>query len=116
MPCCSALAPLSNSGEGDDMIATYDEVFESFDAMGLHENLLRGIYAYGEASVKLPPLPWSADCESSSRRSLPCRAFCGVFSAALLLSPAITRAVHHGKGIKSGAGWQVLPALLELQC
>lgn len=30
------------------MIATYDEVFESFDAMGLHENLLRGIYAYGK--------------------------------------------------------------------
>ncbi|KAK6161982.1 hypothetical protein DH2020_001823 [Rehmannia glutinosa] len=25
----------------------YDEVYDSFDAMGLHENLLRGIYAYG---------------------------------------------------------------------
>jgi translation initiation factor 4A len=35
------------SGEGDDFISTWDEVHETFDAMGLHENLLRGIYAYG---------------------------------------------------------------------
>ena len=25
----------------------WEESFESFDQMGLHENLLRGIYAYG---------------------------------------------------------------------
>lgn len=35
------------SGEGDDFISTWDEVHETFDAMNLHENLLRGIYAYG---------------------------------------------------------------------
>ena len=35
------------SGDGDDLISTWDEVNESFDSMNLHENLLRGIYAYG---------------------------------------------------------------------
>lgn len=38
----------SLSGEGEDFISTWDEVHETFDVMGLHENLLRGIYAYGE--------------------------------------------------------------------
>lgn len=33
--------------DGQDFFTTYDEVHESFDAMGLQENLLRGIYAYG---------------------------------------------------------------------
>ena len=33
------------------MISDWTEVAETFDSMGLHENLLRGIYAYG-------PLPW----------------------------------------------------------
>ncbi|CAM6010742.1 unnamed protein product [Sphagnum balticum] len=32
----------SLNGEGDDFISTWDEVHESFDVMGLHENLLRG--------------------------------------------------------------------------
>lgn len=35
------------SGEGDDLESSYDEVYETFDSMGLQENLLRGIYAYG---------------------------------------------------------------------
>eukprot|EP00850_Spirogloea_muscicola_P004162 SM000017S02902 [mRNA] locus=s17:1048436:1054210:+ [translate_table: standard] len=35
------------AGEGEDFISTWEEVHESFDVMGLHENLLRGIYAYG---------------------------------------------------------------------
>jgi len=35
------------SADGQDFFTSYDEVFESFDAMGLQENLLRGIYAYG---------------------------------------------------------------------
>ncbi|KAF9612593.1 hypothetical protein IFM89_002189, partial [Coptis chinensis] len=34
------------SPDGQD-IESYDVVHETFDAMGLHENLLRGIYAYG---------------------------------------------------------------------
>ncbi|KAJ3698679.1 hypothetical protein LUZ61_002384 [Rhynchospora tenuis] len=34
-------------GEGQEFFTSYDEVYESFDDMGLQENLLRGIYAYG---------------------------------------------------------------------
>ncbi|GFZ08118.1 eukaryotic translation initiation factor 4A1 [Actinidia rufa] len=33
--------------DGQDFFTSYDDVCESFDAMGLLENLLRGIYAYG---------------------------------------------------------------------
>ncbi|KAI7992776.1 hypothetical protein LOK49_LG12G02645 [Camellia lanceoleosa] len=32
--------------DGEEFFTSYDEVYESFDAMGLQENLLRGIYAY----------------------------------------------------------------------
>ncbi|KAL6134669.1 hypothetical protein ACLB2K_066897 [Fragaria x ananassa] len=35
------------SSEGQEFFTSYDEVHDSFDAMGLQENLLRGIYAYG---------------------------------------------------------------------
>eukprot|EP00239_Pterosperma_sp_CCMP1384_P003314 CAMPEP_0197844468 /NCGR_PEP_ID=MMETSP1438-20131217/1437_1 /TAXON_ID=1461541 /ORGANISM="Pterosperma sp., Strain CCMP1384" /LENGTH=411 /DNA_ID=CAMNT_0043455267 /DNA_START=99 /DNA_END=1334 /DNA_ORIENTATION=- len=35
------------SPEAEDFAPEWDEAFDSFDAMGLHENLLRGIYAYG---------------------------------------------------------------------
>jgi len=35
------------SADGQEFFTSYDEVYESFDAMGLQENLLRGIYAYG---------------------------------------------------------------------
>eukprot|EP00249_Psilotum_nudum_P007899 c20900_g3_i1 orf=172-684(+) len=35
------------SSEGDELISSWDEAHESFDSMGLLENLLRGIYAYG---------------------------------------------------------------------
>ncbi|KAF4398191.1 hypothetical protein G4B88_019912, partial [Cannabis sativa] len=35
------------STEGRDFFKPYDEVFETFDIMGLKENLQRGIYAYG---------------------------------------------------------------------
>ena len=33
--------------DGEEFFTSYDEVYESFDSMGLQENLLRGIYAYG---------------------------------------------------------------------
>ncbi|KAF3447284.1 hypothetical protein FNV43_RR12466 [Rhamnella rubrinervis] len=33
--------------DGQEFFTSYDEVHDSFDAMGLQENLLRGIYAYG---------------------------------------------------------------------
>ncbi|KAL7189244.1 hypothetical protein ACSBR1_038983 [Camellia fascicularis] len=35
------------SADGQDFFTSYDEVYDSFDSMGLQENLLRGIYAYG---------------------------------------------------------------------
>jgi len=35
------------STEAQEFFTSYDEVHETFDAMGLQENLLRGIYAYG---------------------------------------------------------------------
>lgn len=35
------------SADGQDFFTSYDEVCDTFDAMGLLENLLRGIYAYG---------------------------------------------------------------------
>lgn len=38
-------------GDGQDFFTSYDEVYESFDSMGLQENLLRGIYAYGIHSL-----------------------------------------------------------------
>lgn len=38
------------SEEGQDFFVSYDEVYDSFDSMGLKENLLRGIYAYGMVS------------------------------------------------------------------
>ncbi|KAK3410808.1 eukaryotic initiation factor 4A-2 [Eucalyptus grandis] len=33
--------------EAQEFFTSYDEVYDSFDSMGLQENLLRGIYAYG---------------------------------------------------------------------
>ncbi|KAL8120002.1 hypothetical protein AgCh_017219 [Apium graveolens] len=35
------------ASDGQDFFTSYDEVYDSFDGMGLQENLLRGIYAYG---------------------------------------------------------------------
>lgn len=39
------------NAEGQDFFTSYDEVYDSFDAMGLKENLLRGIYAYGQLKI-----------------------------------------------------------------
>lgn len=36
--------------DGQDFFTSYDEVYDSFDAMSLQENLLRGIYAYGKSN------------------------------------------------------------------
>ncbi len=33
--------------KGEEITTNWDEAVESFDAMNLHDNLLRGIYAYG---------------------------------------------------------------------
>lgn len=34
-------------GETNEYFTDWNETYESFDQMNLHENLLRGIYAYG---------------------------------------------------------------------
>nr|GEU97189.1 eukaryotic initiation factor 4A-15-like [Tanacetum cinerariifolium] len=39
------------SDDGQDFFTSYDEVTETFDAMGLLENHLRGIYAYGKTAT-----------------------------------------------------------------
>jgi hypothetical protein len=54
-PSCAAAVPVprrsmsaqEGGGEGDRFFTEWEETFDSFDQMGLHENLLRGIYAYG---------------------------------------------------------------------
>ncbi|KAI4979921.1 hypothetical protein ZWY2020_016674 [Hordeum vulgare] len=43
----SKMTELLNQGDTEEFFTSYDEVHESFDDMGLQENLLRGIYAYG---------------------------------------------------------------------
>ena len=47
---CAFCPSISLEG-GDEVISTWDEAYESFDGMGLHENLLRGIYAYGKTPI-----------------------------------------------------------------
>jgi translation initiation factor 4A len=37
----------ATEGEGSTIATNYDKVVESFDDMGLKDELLRGIYAYG---------------------------------------------------------------------
>lgn len=54
--CCYGLGRLS--ADGDEFFKEYNEVFDTFDSMGLNENLLRGIYAYGNIWLPstAPPL------------------------------------------------------------
>ncbi|XP_057832248.2 eukaryotic initiation factor 4A-6-like [Cryptomeria japonica] len=42
-----SLLNFSPEGEGKELYTTWEEVHDTFDSMGLQENLLRGIYAYG---------------------------------------------------------------------
>ena len=43
-------------GNNEDKFYTdWEETFDSFDQMSLHENLLRGIYAYGAQPGLLQP-------------------------------------------------------------
>lgn len=41
------IIPTAFLSDGQEVIASWDEVYDTFDAMSLQENLLRGIYAYG---------------------------------------------------------------------
>ena len=40
---------LCSSQDNNEFYTEWEESYDSFDQMQLHENLLRGIYAYGEA-------------------------------------------------------------------
>lgn len=40
-----------STDDKDKFFTEWEETFDSFDQMGLHENLLRGIYAYGESQT-----------------------------------------------------------------
>jgi hypothetical protein len=50
------VATCRSQGDTEEFFTSYDEVHESFDDMGLQENLLRGIYAYG---IYLIPDPYT---------------------------------------------------------
>jgi translation initiation factor 4A len=41
---------MGSGGDGTSFFTEWEETYEAFDQMGLHENLLRGIYGYGERS------------------------------------------------------------------
>ena len=50
---------LCRSESAGEFYTEWEESYESFDQMNLHENLLRGIYAYGEDSGRAALLtPW----------------------------------------------------------
>ena len=50
-PAADALgAACSMETNKQEFFTEWEESFDSFDQMGLHENLLRGIYAYGEGA------------------------------------------------------------------
>ena len=45
---------------GDTFYTDWEETFDSFDTMGLHENLLRGIYACAPSLPCMRCLSWGA--------------------------------------------------------
>jgi translation initiation factor 4A len=47
---------------GEAFFTEWEESYDSFDQMGLHENLLRGVYAYGFGSH--PPSSRRVSCRS----------------------------------------------------
>ncbi len=47
------LCPICSMSEGNEFYTEWTESYESFDQMNLHENLLRGIYAYGALQDEL---------------------------------------------------------------
>jgi hypothetical protein len=51
MPFTLKFCFICSMSEGNEFYTEWTESYESFDQMNLHENLLRGIYAYGTFSV-----------------------------------------------------------------
>nr|GFB65937.1 eukaryotic initiation factor 4A-15-like [Tanacetum cinerariifolium] len=54
------------SADGQDFFTSYDEVTETFDALGLLENLLRGIYAYGGGGRRVKVVGWGGRAEDEA--------------------------------------------------
>lgn len=48
-----------SSEDNEKFFTEWEETFDSFDQMGLHENLLRGIYAYGEGPGRRQQALWA---------------------------------------------------------
>ncbi len=54
-PRCPLRSRVCSLQSNEDKFYTdWEEAFDSFDQMGLHEGLLRGIYAYGEQGPRWP--------------------------------------------------------------
>ncbi len=49
-----------SSQDNQQFFTEWEETYDSFDQMGLHENLLRGVYAYGEPAGSPQPAVWAA--------------------------------------------------------
>jgi hypothetical protein len=47
---------------GESFYTEWEESYESFDQMNLHENLLRGIYAYGTDTLPSLAVRCSRNC------------------------------------------------------
>ncbi len=47
LPSTNTASDVGRIGDSDTFYTEWEETYESFDQMSLHENLLRGIYAYG---------------------------------------------------------------------
>ena len=60
-------------GETNEYFTDWNETYESFDQMQLHENLLRGIYAYGAATSRsaAATLVSAAPCQQAGLPAVP---------------------------------------------
>ncbi len=59
-------------GDSDTFYTEWEETYDSFDQMGMHENLLRGIYAYGGFLAAVILHPWCLVCLPALHRAGSC--------------------------------------------
>lgn len=59
LPSTNTASGVGRIGDSDTFYTEWEETYESFDQMGLHENLLRGIYAYGGFLAAVTYQQWS---------------------------------------------------------
>lgn len=103
LPACLARPCSMTSEDNEKFFTEWEETFDSFDQMGLHENLLRGIYAYGEAQPGRQQPCRGAHQHSKARSACP-----GGEAAA-----AVTPAQRHSPPpllllLCCGGGWRML--------